>query len=346
MRKRLLFGGLALAGLMAIGAALGTSIARALKPGHARAVLDRDEHNWGRVDPGATLTTSFELRNDGLAPLSLGKPETTCGCAKPVVPSEPLAPGASTILNVEIQAPTTLESVNHFVRIPTNDPARPKIELNLYLTPWIGVRAAPQTVDLGAHKPGEEIVRYIQVYDPEHKPFQVVHVESDLPGLRAEVEGGGVARPIQRVKFTYRAGDDLGHVQSVARLNTDREATPVVVLPVSGVATGAVTANPSSLPIDLTAIGVVVRRTIALRSVGSDEAPAIESVEVSPPWKLVESTSRPLRGGRVLVDVAVQFPVGNGSTGGALAIRLKGTPARTLRIPLLIRGWTPPPPAA
>lgn len=310
--------------------------------GPPTAVPDRDAHNWGRVRPGARLTTTFELANRGGAPLKLGAPKASCGCAKPVLDRTELPPGARLPIRVSFQAPTDPGPVRHSITIPTNDPARPSLEFSLFAEAWTGVRASPQAVDAGALRPGDVLERTIQLASPDGKPFRLGRVTADLAGLDCRPETSDVALAVHRDRVTIRAPGELGATRGQVHVVTDRSDAPFLAIPVSLRTIGPVSVNPPVLRIDRQEIGRVVRRTILVRADGPAARLELGDVRAVAPWELVESSARPQGRGGLLVEVALRFPDGDGSPAGGMELTLR-TPAEVrYRVPLLIEGRLPP----
>ena len=80
------------------------------------------------------MAYTFEFTNDGDAPLVLSNVQTTCGCTASSWPREPIAPGASSKIDVTFNS--TGKS-GHQVKVitiisnATNNPERVKILTNV-----------------------------------------------------------------------------------------------------------------------------------------------------------------------------------------------------------------------
>lgn len=62
--------------------------------------FDRLEHDFGTVNEGDVVETSFVVTNTGKSDLVITKATATCGCTVPVWPKEPVAPGESAEIKV------------------------------------------------------------------------------------------------------------------------------------------------------------------------------------------------------------------------------------------------------
>ncbi len=61
----------------------------------AKMVFTEETFDYGTVDAGEVVEHSFKFKNEGVAPLTITKAKSTCGCTVPDYPKEPIAPGAT-----------------------------------------------------------------------------------------------------------------------------------------------------------------------------------------------------------------------------------------------------------
>jgi hypothetical protein len=308
--------------------------------------VDRDDHDWGRVAPGAAVNTTFVLRNRGGETLTLGEMKTSCGCTKPDLPVHSIPPGGKTTLSVGFHVPATPGRVRHFVRIPTNVPGRETVELSLFADAWIGVRPSPEVVDLGRLRPGEQVERTIQLFSPDHERFQIGRVSADSDAISASSESPGVALPVHRVLVSYRAGAGLGRVRGAVRVVTDRLDASVIDVPLGGEIIGPVSISPSFLVIERDEIGTDARRTLMIRPSEGGRQVVLNSAKVSGSWELLDRTTKVLPGGGLAMDVQIRFPKGVGTSSGELLLEFDTPGLASFRVPLMVRGWEPPPGAS
>ncbi len=335
---------LGFAGLLAVSVVAFSRFGGAIPSGPPRVEVDRLSQNWGRVLPGSESETSFTIRNGGGLPLHLGEITKSCGCTRPRLDRDTLAPGGSTTLAVGFLAPVNLGAARNFVKIKTDDPERPELVLDLFAESWLGVTTIPQAIDAGSLQPGAVVRRDIQLRSPDGKPFRIGRASADIAELSVEAEDAADPLAVHRAVAVYRAGDRLGHVGGSIRFATDRADAPWVDVVFSGRVTGPVTASPSSLEITRAEIGQVVRRKIFLAT-RAGSAPILDEIRAVPPWELVGHEVHPRPNGLVVVDVSLRFPTGDGTPSGQLDLVVAAPEPTRLRIPLMIQGWTPPLPS-
>lgn len=66
--------------------------------------IDRTMHDFGKINEGDIVKTTFKITNTGDQPLVLNKPKVSCGCTTPSYPNKPLAPGESADLEVQFNS--------------------------------------------------------------------------------------------------------------------------------------------------------------------------------------------------------------------------------------------------
>ncbi len=85
-----------------------------------RLVLDRADHDFGRLETGQQLTAHFVVRNAGKSPLVLGALSSGCSCAGYKTPPAPIEPGQSAAVDI-VYAPRQLGPVADAVTVHSND---------------------------------------------------------------------------------------------------------------------------------------------------------------------------------------------------------------------------------
>lgn len=97
-----------------------------INPNAAEISFENESHDFGLLDKGATCTTSFKFKNTGKEPLILSNVKASCGCTTPSWPKEPIAPGASSEINVKYDS-NRVGKFNKTVTITSNAKTASKI---------------------------------------------------------------------------------------------------------------------------------------------------------------------------------------------------------------------------
>lgn len=78
-------------------------------------------HDFGDVLPGSSNTFEFEITNTGTQPLIVDDASASCGCTVPVWPKEPIAPGASDVIEVTFSPkPSQKNEIKKTVTVTAN----------------------------------------------------------------------------------------------------------------------------------------------------------------------------------------------------------------------------------
>ena len=118
MKKIVLALGLAIAGSFATN----TVIAQGTTPvkvAGAEITLDKEVHNYGKIDKNSDGACYFTITNTGNEPLTITRAKGSCGCTVPDWPREPIAPGASAKMKVTY-ATNRVGKINKSVTITSN----------------------------------------------------------------------------------------------------------------------------------------------------------------------------------------------------------------------------------
>jgi hypothetical protein len=73
----------------------------AIKKGAASISFDSNEYDFGTVDEGDVVETTFKVTNSGKTDLVITDAKVTCGCTVPVWPKKPIKPGQTEDVKVK-----------------------------------------------------------------------------------------------------------------------------------------------------------------------------------------------------------------------------------------------------
>lgn len=66
--------------------------------------FDKSEHDFGEINEGDVVSTTFKFTNTGKSPLIIARALGSCGCTVPSYPTEPIAPGESGEIEVSFNS--------------------------------------------------------------------------------------------------------------------------------------------------------------------------------------------------------------------------------------------------
>lgn len=96
---------------------------------HPKAVLSEKTYDFGVMAAGTSQKHTFVVRNEGEAPLRLGKPETTCQCTISEAARDAIPPGGEGTITLEWKPFGPTQNFDKGAVIRTNDPKQPKLTL-------------------------------------------------------------------------------------------------------------------------------------------------------------------------------------------------------------------------
>lgn len=82
--------------------------------------LDKTFHDFGKVNEGEQVETSYTLTNVGKEPVIIQKDQVECGCTTPTYSKEPIMPGKSAVIKVGFNTHGKIGVNNKKVTLTTN----------------------------------------------------------------------------------------------------------------------------------------------------------------------------------------------------------------------------------
>lgn len=154
-----------------------------------KVVAGNTTHEFGRMQLGTKLETTFSISNEGDTVLNLLTGESTCKCTKFELESTSLEPGESTVLNIEWHGKLVDKNFQHGGPVYTNDPERTQVDFAVR-----GVVAAPFKVmpennwRLGAFVKDEPATTQAVICSSLFEDFEVTSIECGSPFVSAVAE--------------------------------------------------------------------------------------------------------------------------------------------------------------
>lgn len=145
----------------------------------------------GAVRDASDLNAKFRLLNSGGGPVQVLSVESGCGCARPTIRPDTIAPGEVATVDVRVDEIPIGEKLVP-ISLTTDSPATPRIDLNLKV---IGRRPPPYLLkatgdliwrDFATAEPRELVVESLERKGDDRAPI----LKSDLPFLKITPRGG------------------------------------------------------------------------------------------------------------------------------------------------------------
>jgi len=211
--------------LFAAGPALGADDA-------PRLVVDEPDFTFGKAVDGIVITHAFVIRNQSKAPLVFGKASSDCGCTVATIPTEIPAGGQDRIIVKFDTAGYGGRVTRHRVRVDTNDPQLPKLELSISGEVREFASVLPRYVTLRG-KAGTEVGEIITILPMQ--PFTIRGVRAqEGKNIRVSVNEkntGGRKSYVVTVENTLKKP---GWYMDVIIVETDSTIKPEITIGVRG----------------------------------------------------------------------------------------------------------------
>ncbi len=215
-----------------------------------KAVVLTPIHDLGEIPKTAKVTSVFELRNDGDAPLLLREARPDCACAVANFDKE-IAPGATGMVRAELDPAEFTGPIRKQIVVFTNDPAAPELQLTMVAT------VRPEVL----MKPGYARFLYVQqdkvgtitqtLWAADGRDFKVLAVESPYPFLtttfhEATAEERLAEKPGKQWKVLTTIAPDspVGALSKPVIIRTDHPLQKQIEFPVSGFVRPAIAVTP------------------------------------------------------------------------------------------------------
>lgn len=94
-----------------------------IKKGAASITFDKTEYDFGTVNEGEVVETTFKVINSGKTDLVITNAQPSCGCTVPVWPKEPIKPGESADVLVKFDTSGKPNRQSKTITLTTNTEA-------------------------------------------------------------------------------------------------------------------------------------------------------------------------------------------------------------------------------
>ncbi|MFN8144277.1 MAG: DUF1573 domain-containing protein [Bacteroidia bacterium] len=89
--------------------------------------FETEEHNFGTITQGESVTYEFKFTNTGTEPLIISKAEGSCGCTVPIYPKEPIMRGQASAVKVTFNSTGKMGVQDKTVTLTSNAKQNPMI---------------------------------------------------------------------------------------------------------------------------------------------------------------------------------------------------------------------------
>lgn len=196
------------------------------KSAQPRAVVDREPHDLGVMNPGDVRKHRFRVRNEGTADLTLELGSTSCKCTLAAFDRMRIPPGGIDFIELEWHAENPQFRFRQGATVNTNDPALPQFELMGEGSIRVKLAAQPNAIYLADVPRNKLRTMNVLLYSQDFKEVQIEKIESTLTAVSAVVATEvPTVQPVQESRFlrdlvvTLQPQAKSGHEDGTLRIS-------------------------------------------------------------------------------------------------------------------------------
>lgn len=237
-----------------------------------RLVVEKIQHDFGRIMDTASVYVDIPFRNTGTGTLEILDTHATCGCTLGRLEKTSYAPGESGILKVEFKPQGKNGPQLQRITIRTNDPVQAEASVSITAEVEPVVMVEPKMVQFGEVKKGESrsaIIKIIGRTEDFAATFGTVSNDESLALKVLEtrpVELNGKKLRETTVQLTLKPGSAVGHLQQSASVRTNDSRMPAVTVQVLGEIIGDLEIAPARAALGVLQAGGPVKSELKVTS--------------------------------------------------------------------------------
>jgi len=218
--------------------------------GVPRIEFETNFFDFGKVTGMETISGVFKFKNAGDGVLKLDPPQASCDCTDPKVKPDTVAPGESGEVTYTVKLERPL-SGQRFIRVRSNDPQNPSVQLNIQLdyTPLFELSPKLLWITLPAGK--DEIAGMAMISRNDGKALGIERLTTSQQWISAAFDPALKADDTSaRINITVRRPTEPPapfNAKVQMWTTVDGKTRPVQSIVVSGEILGEVSAVPSRL---------------------------------------------------------------------------------------------------
>jgi hypothetical protein len=188
-------------------------------------------YDFGKVSGTETVAGKFVFKNTGDGLLTLQKPVTTCGCTLADLKTSSLKPGEETELGFTLNLGKTRSQVQKYIRVLSDDPDSPEVQLTIKAdyTPLYDL--APNTVNV-ALRQGADTNITVRIKRTDGQKLDSLSVKSTKDWIVAKTQSGASASDAELILAIKPEGAGRRFAEQVQILGSDN--APIATVSVLG----------------------------------------------------------------------------------------------------------------
>lgn len=196
-------------------------------------------HDFGEIEKGAKVETSFEFVNEGTEPLIIKDVATSCGCTTAKLEKDTIAPGEKGAIPVTFSSDRFSGKITKRVTITSNDAKSPKTVVTIQGNVAVQVEAKPASLFFAKAQVGETSTREIAVstsrmdklelsnlkIEPEYLTASLVRVDDKNMKIVVTADGTKFPKGKSRLSgyLTYDTNSkNMGNMRASVTINVEQ----------------------------------------------------------------------------------------------------------------------------
>ncbi len=308
-------------------------------------VFEETNYNFGTIEGDMVTSHMFRFRNAGEGKLVISNVQKGCGCTAAVVGKKELEPGERSEVNVQFNSRGKRGRQTQKIRIYSNDPSNPQVELTMSGEVEREVYVTPTRVYLGKVPLDKTTTRNVYVFFSSKPALKITKVEASSPDISTEVAPytnpaqppGASNTPSEArwiVKVSLKPQSKQGDFREMLKIHTTSKKHPVIEIPVDGSIVGDLEFLPSKAYFGRVQPGEKAERTISLVSHSGQEFEILGFNLNDLPIEAKVDTGQQ-KATRHIIKLAFLAPDRPNIIRGYIEVTIKSNTEQTLQLPVL-----------
>ncbi len=281
---------------------------------------------------GTEVEHIFTFTNRGEDVLEITNVESSCYCTTGFLSDTQIPPGGIGRIKVTFKAPPRAEGVHEIVKLTTNQPQIPYLELTVKATIITPFETIPASLLLGRISPDSFAGRHLLLRQSLEHKAKIVDIKPSSPYIVAKPEpptnNGNV-----RVMITVEAGMPVGTFFERLQIDFVYEGRPYAsTVPISGEILGDVAVSPKQIFLGLVKPSQVSKKRVQFSRIRGEQ---LEISAVYTDSKYIDAKLETVEVGNryeVLLSIASEAP--EGDLTDTLTVRTNSKNQPKLTIPI------------
>jgi hypothetical protein len=256
--------------------------------------------DFGTRDTAEVVVHSFTLKNTGDEDLLIHAVRPACGCTAARLPRQSIPPGESVDLSTQLTLAGRTGSMRKTIRIDSNDPSTPSLELALVGKTTTDVEILPPVLVLKKNSPSQPATGSVRIKSTDGSQFEITEMRSASGKikLRADTIPGESA---YQISAHFDDTPPTGQHSDTITISTTLKGGKTLTLPATVVATAPIAAAPARIVLEESP-EPTISRTIVLKAPKSEQI-EIDRIELPDPRITKKSQRLGKFGWRIVFDL-------------------------------------------